>query len=233
MSGLIESATAILGASEKRLEVAARNVANVSTPGYKRSSGFSQILASAHAVDTVPDLVERSDFTQGKLISSKNPLDLAVNGDGFFQVRAGDQLLYTRQGQFRLAENGAVVSPQGYVLQQAGGGDLVLDNAAVTILDDGAVLDGGRPVARIGLSAAAAGTALTALGESHFAAGGAMEDVSEPSIRQGMLESSNVAMGDEMVTMMAAMRQAESGARLVQVYDELMGRALSTLGGAR
>ena len=47
MSGLIESATAILGASEKRLEVAARNVANVSTPGYKRSSGFSQVLASA------------------------------------------------------------------------------------------------------------------------------------------------------------------------------------------
>lgn len=233
MSGLIESATAILGASEKRLEVAARNVANVSTPGYKRSSGFSQILASARVGDTVPDIVERKDFMQGKLISSKNPLDLAVNGDGFFQVRAGDQLLYTRQGQFELAENGAVVSSQGYVLQQAGGGDLVLDNAAVTILDDGAVLDGGRPVARIRLSAPAAGAALTAVGESHFAAGGAMEEIAEPSIRQGMLESSNVAMGDEMVTMMAAMRQAESGARLVQVYDELMGRALTTLGGAR
>ncbi|KRC78095.1 hypothetical protein ASE13_17240 [Sphingomonas sp. Root241] len=183
--------------------------------------------------DTVPDIVERKDFMQGKLISSKNPLDLAVNGDGFFQVRAGDQLLYTRQGQFQLAENGAVVSSQGYVLQQAGGGDLVLDNAAVTILDDGAVLDDGRPVARIGLSAPAAGATLTALGESHFAAGGTMEEVADPSIRQGMLESSNVAMGDEMVTMMAAMRQAESGARLVQVYDELMGRALTTLGGAR
>jgi flagellar basal-body rod protein FlgG len=233
MSGLIESATVILGASEKRLEVAARNVANVSTPGYKRSSGFSQLLASTHMGDAVPDIVERNDFTQGKLISSKNPLDLAINGDGFFQVRAGDQLLYTRQGQFQLAENGAVVSPQGYVLQQAGGGDLVLDNAAVTILDDGAVLNGGRPVARIGLSAPASGAALTALGESHFAAGGTMEEVAEPSIRQGMLESSNVAMGDEMVTMMAAMRQAESGARLVQVYDELMGRALATLGGAR
>lgn len=233
MSGLVESATAILGASEKRLEVAARNVANVSTPGYKRSGGFSQILASAGAANAVSRIVEHSDFTQGKLISSKNPLDLAVNGDGFFRVRAGDQLLYTRQGQFRLAENGAVVSPQGYVLQQVGGGDLVLDNAAVTILDDGAVLDDGRPVARIGVSAPAAGAALTAVSESHFAADGAMEEVAEPSIRQGMLESSNVAMGDEMVTMMAAMRQAESGARLVQVYDELMGRALTTLGGAR
>jgi flagellar basal-body rod protein FlgG len=233
MSGLVESAAAILSASEKRLEVAAHNVANVSTPGYKRSSSFSQILAAARGMNSVPSVVERNDFTQGKLISSKNPLDLAVNGDGFFQVRAGDQLLYTRQGQFRLVENGTIVSPQGYVLQQAGGGDLVLDNAAVTILDDGAVLDDGRPVARIGLSVPAAGAALTAVGESHFAAGGAMEEVAEPSIRQGMLESSNVAMGDEMVTMMAAMRQAESGARLVQVYDELMGRALTTLGGTR
>ena len=60
-----------------------------------------------------------------------------------------------------------------------------------------------------------------------------MEAVAEPMIRQGMVESSNVSMGDEMVTMMAAMRQAEGGARLVQVYDELMGRALTTLGGGR
>lgn len=233
MSGLIESAAAILSASERRLEVAAHNVANVSTPGYKRGVGFSQILATAEGVATAPSVVERHDFAQGKLISSANPFDLAVNGDGFFQVRAGDQLLYTRQGQFRLAENGNVVSVQGYVLQQAGGGDLVLENAAVTILDDGAVLDDGRPVARIGLSAPAAGAALNAVGESHFAAGGMMEEVAEPSIRQGMLESSNVSMGDEMVTTMAAMRQAEGGARLVQVYDELMGRALTTLGGAR
>lgn len=232
MSGLIESAAVILSASERRLEVAAHNVANVSTPGYKRGVGFSRILASAQGAANVPGVVERHDFAQGKLISSGNPLDLAVNGDGFFQVRAGDRLLYTRQGQFRLAENGTVVSPQGHVLQQAGGGDLVLENAAVTILDDGAVLEDGRPVARIGLSAPAAGAAMTAVGESHFAAEG-MTEVAEPSIRQGMLESSNVAMGDEMVTMMAAMRQAESGARLVQVYDELMGRALTTLGGTR
>lgn len=183
--------------------------------------------------NTVPDIAERRDFIQGKLISSGNPFDLAINGDGFFQVRAGEQLLYTRQGQFRRAENGTIVSTQGHVLQQAGGGDLVLEDAAVTILDDGAVLEDGRPVARIGLSVPAEGAALDAVGESHFAAGGAMEEVAEPSIRQGMLESSNVSMGDEMVTTMAAMRQAEGGARLVQVYDELMGRALTTLGGGR
>ena len=233
MSGLIESAAAILSASERRLEVAAHNVANVSTPGYKRGVGFSQILASAQGMVTTPSVVEHHDFAQGKLISSANPFDLAVNGDGFFQVRAGDQLLYTRQGQFRLAENGTIVSVQGHVLQQASGGDLVLEDAAVTILDDGAVLEDGRPVARIGLSVPAAGVMLNAVGESHFAAGGAMEEVAEPSIRQGMLESSNVSMGDEMVATMAAMRQAEGGARLVQVYDELMGRALTTLGGGR
>lgn len=178
-------------------------------------------------------IAERNDFTQGKLISSGNPLDLAIDGAGFFPVRAGDQLLYTRQGQFRLAEDGSVVSPQGYVLQQAGGGDLVLDNAAVTILEDGTVLDQDRPVGKIGLVTPAQGVALQAVGESHFSARGAIDEVAEPGIRQAMVESSNVAMGDEMVAMMAAIRQAESGSRLVQVYDELMGRALTTLGGGR
>jgi len=233
MSGLVESAAAILSASERRLEVAAHNVANVSTPGYKRKLGFSQIMARAGTAAVEPELAVRNDLAQGKLVSTGNPLDLAISGDGFLAVRAGDRLLYTRQGQFRLAEDGTVVSAQGHVLQQAGGGDLVLQNAAVKILDDGSVLDQGRPIARVGLYSAPAGVALDAVSEAHFAASGTMEEVAEPSIRQGMVESSNVAMGDEMVTMMAAMRQAESGARLVQVYDELMGRALTTLGGTR
>jgi flagellar basal-body rod protein FlgG len=190
-------------------------------------------MARAGSAAAGLEIASRSDLAQGKLISTGNPLDLAVSGDGFLAVRAGDQLLYTRQGQFRLGQDGTVVSAQGHVLQQAGGGDLVLQNAAVKILDDGSVLDQGRPIARVGLYGLVAGVTLDPVSEAHFAASGAMEEVAEPSIRQGMIESSNVAMGDEMVTMMAAMRQAESGARLVQVYDELMGRALTTLGGTR
>jgi flagellar basal-body rod protein FlgF len=231
MSGLIESATAILSVSERRLEVAAGNVANISTPGFKRKVGFSDLLQS-NSPDVHQSLLSlRSDFAQGALVSTGNPLDLAISGDGFFQLRAGDRLIYSRQGQFRVGSDGAVVTPQGYVLQQAGSGDLVLDHAAVSILEDGTVLDHGAPVARIGLFSAADPQAMTPVGESHFAApGGIMENAQSAIVRQGMVEGSNVSLGDEMVSTMAVMRQSEMGARLVQVYDDLLGRAITSFG---
>lgn len=232
MSGLIESATAILCASQRRLEVAAHNVANISTPGYKRQVGFSRLLASrVPGLEPEQAVAISRDFSPGKLGSTGNPLDVAIGGDGMFQLRAGDSLVYSRQGQFSLAEDGTVVTPQGYVLQQAGGGDLVLDRAAVTILEDGTVLDDGVPVARLGVYAAADPAALEAMGESYFTASAeGMAPVSGATFRQGMVESSNVEIGDEMVTMMASLRQSEIGARLVQTYDELLGRAISTFG---
>lgn len=232
MSGLIESATAILCASQKRLDVAAHNVANISTPGYKRQVGFSRLLASRlPGLPPEQAVAVQRDFAPGKLVSTGNPLDVAIGGDGMFQLRAGDSLVYSRQGQFSLAEDGTVVTPQGYVLQQAGGGDLVLDGAGVTILDDGTILDKGVPVARLAVYAAEAPGDLDAVGESYFAGpSGGMSPVAGATFRQGMVESSNVQIGDEMVTMMASLRQSEIGARLVQTYDELLGRAISTFG---
>lgn len=235
MSGLVDAATAILGASEKRLEIAAHNVANISTPGFKRQVGFSQLLRAAEGdVSALPEVAIRRSFAQGKLSETRNPLDLAISGDGFFQLRAGGRILYSRQGQFTLSADGNLVTPQGYVLQQQGGGDLVVDNAQVAIQQDGTVLDGGRPVARIEVFAAADAASLDPVGESCFSAGGAvMDPVRDPVIRQGMVESSNVELGDEMVSMMTALRQSEGGAKLIQVYDDLIGRAISSLGQAR
>ncbi len=230
MSGLIDSASAILGASESRLEVTARNVSNISTPGFKRNIGFSKVLNSVQ--DKIwQQIGVRRDFSQGTLSASANPLDIAIDGAGFFQLRAIQGMVYSRQGQFSRAADGTVVSPQGYVLQQAGGGDLVLGSAEVSILQDGTVLDSGVPVARLAVFAAADPAALQPVGETAFTLpGGAMDVVPDAVLRQGMVENSNVAIGDEMVTMMTALRQSESGARLVQIYDDLLGRALQTLG---
>jgi flagellar basal-body rod protein FlgG len=171
-------------------------------------------------------------MAQGRLNRTENPLDIAISGGGLFQLRAGDEIVYSRQGQFRLAEDGTVVSGQGYVLQQAGGGDLVLQSASVQITEDGAVLDQGRPVGRIAVYAPAEGVRLapTGGGTVFVAEAGEMEEVASPALRQGMIEASNVQLGDEMVAMMAALRQAEGGARLVQVYDDLLGRAITAFG---
>jgi flagellar basal-body rod protein FlgG len=232
MAGLVEAATAIMSGAERRLETIANNIANVSTPGFKRQMSFSEALSGARAGGAagLPSLSQRTDLTQGRMSSTGNPLDLAIGGPGFFQLRAGDKIVYSRQGQFRLAGDGTVVNAQGYVLQQAGGGDLVLERASVEILADGNVIDGGRPVGRIAVVAPGPDSKPAALGGSVFELPGGGEEVAAPELRQGMVEASNVSMGDEMTGMMGTLRQAEVGARLVQVYDDLLGRAISSFG---
>jgi flagellar basal-body rod protein FlgF len=231
LQGLVESATAILNASERRLETVSNNVSNMSTPGFKRQINFNDVLSGVESASSADSLRIRSDLSQGQMKSTGNPLDLAISGSGLFRLRSGEAVVYSRQGQFKLAPDGTVTTPQGHVLQQAGGGDLVLDRAAVEILEDGTVLDQGRPVARIAIFAPVAGAEMASLGGSLFtAAEDQMEEAPGATVRQGMVESSNVMAGDEMVTMMAAVRQAETGARLVQIYDDLIGRAITTFG---
>lgn len=234
MSGLVESATAIMRASERRIEIVSSNISNVSTPGYKRQISFADLVANG-AGDRIGAMMTRvrADLTQGKMNQSGNPLDLAIGGDGFFQLRDGNDLVYSRQGQFKLAADGTVVTAQGQVLQQAGGGDLVLESANVKILANGTVLDNDRPVGRIGLFVPSSAGAVQPLDGSLFRfTGSAANEATGPQLHQGMVEASNVSVGDEMLTMMAALRQAESGSKLVQTYDDLLGRAISSFGQA-
>ncbi|HEU0065790.1 MAG TPA: flagellar hook-basal body protein [Sphingomonas sp.] len=225
MAGLVEVATAVMRTAERRLDVVAHNVANISTPGFKRRMSIATSGANVVSVET------RNDFAQGKLQATGNPHDLAIDGAGFFKLREGDAIVYSRQGQFRRDVDGTWVTPQGYVLQQAGGGDLIVDSADAVVQPDGMVVGGGHPLARVAVARTGNDAMLSSVGESAFsAAPAAMEDVADPRLRQGMVETSNVSLGDEMTQSMLALRQAESGAKLIQLYDDLMGRAVSAFG---
>lgn len=235
MSGMIESALVIMSGSERRIASIANNVANVATPGFKRQLSFTEAMnvRSSESSATRDVLLRtRSDLAQGRMIETGNPLDIAIGGDGFFRLRAGEDVVYSRQGQFRRTDDGTVVNAQGHVLQQAEGGDLVLDRDEVEILGDGTIVAGESPVARIALSAPGEDRAVEALGGSTFRIEGEAVEVDSPSLRQGMLESSNVSLSDEMAAMMIALRHAETGARLVTLYDELLGRAITSFGQA-
>ena len=236
MADLIESARGILSQSQRLMEVTANNVANLTTPGFKADRPYSDVSAETTALAPETLLKHRLDLVQGQLAKTNNPLDLAISGAGMFRLRgAGGQVTYTRSGQFKLTDGGRVVNAQGLALQTAGGGDLIIPNAAVTIQADGTVMDGDHAIAKIGVYQLPAGVQTQALGGSLFTApDDAMQEVGAPELRQGMLEGSNVAVASEMVSMMDALRNAESGARLVQTYDDLMGKAITTLGqGAR
>lgn len=230
MADLIESARAILSQSERRMEATANNVANLTTSGFKTQRLYSEVSreANSHAPQTL--LRQSLDLAQGRLVKTNNPLDLAISGAGMFCLRGADgEVVYSRGGQFKLASDGRVLNAQGLALQ-ADGGDLLLPNGNVKILADGTVLDGERPIAKIALYSAAPAD-IRPLGGSMFAISeDRLEEVAAPELRQGMTEASNVALADEMVAMMEAMRTAEGGARLVQTYDDLMGKAVTAFG---
>lgn len=235
-NGLLEVGGVMLAASERRLEVVSTNVANTSTPGFKKEVSFQDALsardqAAALSGQSAPDARTFTEFSQGALRMTGKPLDLAVSGYGFFKLRAGDQFFYGRAGAFERSANGSVVDAQGMALQAAGGGDLVIAAGKVEILQDGTVLQDGAPAARIALAQPAHADLLQRAGAGLFLAPeDAMQDVAAPVVRSGMLEASNVGMADEMVEMMTALRQAETGARLVQLYDSLAGQSISTFG---
>lgn len=236
MTGIIDSAQLIMSGAERRIETLANNVANIATPGFKRQISFAEALGGGDgslASGIAPVLRHRADLAQGGMTETGNPLDMAIAGDGFFQVRDGERIVFTRDGQFQRADDGRIMTQQGQVLQQAGGGDLMLDSSEVEILRDGTVLSGGSPVARIALAAPADGGSVEAVSGSLFhIPAGAIQEVAEPDLRQRHVEASNVSLGDEMAAMMAALRQAESGARLVTLYDDLLGRAITAFGQA-
>jgi flagellar basal-body rod protein FlgF len=244
-NGIAELGEILLARSEQRLETVSRNVSNISTPGFKREVPFMENVgdllsgAVAEAESTADTAtareLERSggavDFTQGALKLTGSPLDLAVAGAGFFQARSKDATFYIRGGQFTRAPDGRIATAQGLVLQTSTGEDLVLDATEVEILQDGVVLQGGAPVARIGLFNPSESSRLVAAGGGVFISpDGEMTEAPTASVRQGMLEASNVEMADEMLTMMDALRQAESGARLIRLYDSLIGQSVTTFG---
>ena len=220
--GLIESAGAILAQGERRLESISHNISNASTPGFKRQIAFSQMLEGGNGVgDYITPLGLSLDPTPGKLVESGNALDLAIAGAGYFMVRNGDRYDYIRAGQFSRNSEGALADANGLVLQQAGGGDVVVDAGKIEILEDGTLLLDGAAAGSIGLFHAPGIGGAASLADT---GDGAPDGI----IKQGFVEASNVVLADEMMQLMANNRQVEMGAQLARTYDQLIGQAITT-----
>jgi flagellar basal-body rod protein FlgG len=225
--GAIEIAQVMLSGAARRVEAAAQNLSNLTTPAYKSLRSFP-----LDATGAGNSAVLRSDFTVGKLQETRNPFDLAISGSGFFAVRSADGILFTRNGQFRRDETGRLVTAQGFALQSTEG-DVQLGDDRPAILADGTIVSGGQPTARLRIVDFPDFSAVHPVSGTLFAAAPGMErDAASPIVRQGMLEASNVSTATEMLATMAALRSAQTGQRIVQIYDDLMSRALTAFGQA-
>jgi len=225
--GIVGIGSIVMSRAEQRVEIAAQNLANIATPGYKSRIQFASVLNDATSDEAAgASLV---DFTSGALRTTGNPLDLAIAGNGFFVVRsAGGSVAYTRDGQFRRDAGGRLVAQDGSAVQSSSG-DIVMGSGAIRVLADGTVLENDEPVARIQVVDCADKREFRAMGAGMFAAPEAQMQPASAQIRQGALEASNVSTANEMISIMAGLRSAQAGQNIVRIYDDLLGRVVSAL----
>jgi flagellar basal-body rod protein FlgG len=259
MMRALSTAASGMDAQQTRLDVTANNIANVSTPGFKRvRAEFAEILvdvertpgAATSANTTSPVGIEvgmgaRTMGTsrlhsQGDMQQSENPLDLAIEGAGFFPIRtASGEINYTRDGTFKTDAEGRIVTSRGEPLAA----DITLpeDTLEVTISADGIVTARvpGEVVpveaGRIELASFANPAGLVALGGNMYrettASGqpvlGAPGENGTGGVTQHMLEISNVKIIEEMVDLIAGQRAYEVNARVIKAADEMLQQAVN------
>lgn len=226
---IVDAAAGILANADRQLELAAQNIGNMTTPGYRTRQSFQALASAGLADDAAPVVVSASDFAPGKVSVTHNPYDLALASEGFFVVRRDSAVRYTRDGQFGRDGEGRLVTPGGWAVQ-GDGGDILLHSNRIEVEEDGTVLDNGQPVARLLVRDFADRTALLPVGASAFETVLEGKEILDPQVRQGALESANVSTGQEMIAIMKALRAAESGQRLIQLYDDLLGKAAGSFG---
>lgn len=222
MTDPISSLSRYLSADVRALGTLSQNVANMTTPGYRsvsRVEGFGAALAPSTRID-------RRD---GALIHTGRPLDLALQGPGFFQVTDGQRTFLTRNGQFAVGADGRVLDAAGRALMGESG-PLSLGSGAVIIGEDGSIRSGGTDLDRLGLVDVPADLSLEALGEGLYAMPEGATTAAQAKVHQGALEGSNVDPGHEMVQLMELTRHAGSVQRAIATYHSAVIAGIDELG---
>lgn len=203
------------------LDLLANNLANADTTGYKVDREFYSLFASDASSAggdgdqaKLPMLDKHwTDFSQGELVSTGNPLDFALSGAGFFAVNGPNGPLYTRNGSFHLSAAGALVTTDGYPLRDQQGNAITLSPATpFQVTPDGAVEQNGSVVAQLDLVTFANPMVLAKQGSNYFRNTDAKAKpvaATGVEVRQQELESSNVNTPDSAVRLVGVMRQFE------------------------
>jgi flagellar basal body rod protein FlgG len=217
-----------------RANVISQNVANVQTPGYKRSHAILETLAAATSTSALalpPTSRTVNDMRAGPFRPTSRNEDVAIEGEGFIEILTPTGPAFTRQGALRLDAEGRLLSSQGMPVMGTGG-EIRLTNDAFTVQQNGDIRQGGRIVARIKLAYFDNPAAMVAAGNGLFLQGtAANREPDAPGVfRSGFLEGSNVNSAQEMVRLTETVRHFESMQKMVQGYDETLEKTLRKLG---
>lgn len=253
------SAATGMNAQETNIDVISNNLANVNTVGFKKSRADFQDLMYQYVVEPgAPTSQTTSNptgvqvglgvktssvqkvFTQGDLSSTGNQLDVAIEGDGFFQIlRPDGTFAYTRSGSFQLDQTGQLVTSDGYIL--APGITIPQDSLGITIAQDGTVTvkqPNNAVPTQVGQLTAVRfpnNAGLRALGQNLYeetqASGtpvnGIFNQLGFGRLNQGFLESSNVSVVEQVVNMITAQRAYEASSKGITTADEMLNQVIN------
>lgn len=249
------SAAAGMVAESLRHDVIANNLANAATPGFKRSeTRFAELAEAAIAPSfgSQPVLVSYNpgsigdmgfgsrplatyhDWAQGSLRRTDNPLDVALDGAGFFVVGDRDNPFYTRAGNFALDAEGRLVTTGGVpVLDENGRPIQISGEGTPWIQPDGEVIVGEESMGTLARVQFANPDGLENVGGNLFRATNASGPATRSDVKVvvGSYEESNVSTVREMVDLIAAMRAYEAAQRAVSIQDQTLGKAVNELAG--
>jgi len=259
MDKTLRTASTGLTAQQRYVEIIANNISNVNTSGFKKvRPEFQDLLyetlmpAGNTEYSQSPPLNEvqigsgtelvatTKIFSQGDIKQTNNPLDIAINGEGFFVVRKPDNsYAFTRDGSFQLDSKGQIVTSQGYILEP--GFNLPQDAVGITITRDGiinAIIGSNneeQALGQIELARFINPAGLKSIGDNLFVetpASGSMY-LETPGFNntgeliQSHIESSNVDIVEEMINMIIAQRSYELNSKSVRTADEILATAVN------
>jgi flagellar basal-body rod protein FlgF len=225
---------------QRRMDVAANNLANVATAGFKADALVMEEAnrTNAHAdadprdIRFVRDVTLMRDMRQGPIAMTGNPLDVAIEGDGFFMVEGPSGPLFTRDGAFTLTGDGRLVTGDGRAVLNSGGTPIVFDaqGESPVIGRDGVIRVAGVEAGQIGVASFAAPGALSKVGDNLWDAQGQAQGEFEGIVVQGAIEGSNVRPVIELTRLIEISRAYQSAAKIVSGADELRKSAIERLG---
>ncbi|MBB6122769.1 flagellar hook basal-body protein [Sphingobium subterraneum] len=231
-------------ALRRRLDIAANNMANASTVGFHRERPVfheyverakDAMVPDAKAASFVLDYRAAQDTRPGAFEATGNPLDVMIDGPGYFAVEApGGGTAYTRAGFIKVNDSGDLVTSGGQKILDDGGRPLSVPPDALASLSigaDGTVLSKDGPLGRIGVTVFGDDGALTPRGDGMMnGAGGRVLGASETRLRSGGVEGSNVQPIVETTELVDILRSYQSSMKIADAINDMRSRAIQRLG---
>lgn len=235
-----------LQVNEHRQAVLANNLANVETTGFKQDLVVLRERATesktwAGSMGLTHPVLDRlgggtfvgpsyTDFSQGSISQSDNPLDVAIVGSGFFTIEAGGRRYYTRDGAFSLDSQGRLVTARGELVLDDQGQPINLPNGAAARIDEsGRVWADKAVVGRLGLVDFADPHRLVKVGQNRFDGRFAQPAAFGGQLRVGALENSTVGAIENLARFIEASRAYQLNAQMISLQDGMLGRAVNDI----